>query len=100
MVSKILKKHPLSFLILGGLITAILVTILLVEQRQTLRQSAQVVQPNLNRITWKGQQWYVHGANVPWYNWGCDFGCNNSGGVMGNKPTLSTGFQKLKDANM
>ncbi|MFN8557679.1 MAG: hypothetical protein U0531_10135 [Dehalococcoidia bacterium] len=34
-----------------------------------------------SRIAWQGGQWYLHGANVPWFNWGCDFGCGTSRGV-------------------
>ena len=33
------------------------------------------------RISWEGRQWYLHGANLPWFNWGCDFGCGLSGGA-------------------
>jgi hypothetical protein len=57
-----------------------------------------------NRIRWNGANWYLHGANVPWYNWGCDFGCNaangKTGGVSTNLPTLSAGFARMKDAGM
>ncbi len=35
-----------------------------------------------NRIEWQGKARFVAGANVPWYNWGCDFGCGASGGVQ------------------
>lgn len=41
-----------------------------------------------SRLTWQGQEWYVHGANLPWYNWGCDFGCGNNGGVVQNANTI------------
>jgi len=34
-----------------------------------------------SRIPWGGADWYLHGVNVPWYNWGCDFGCGTSSGV-------------------
>jgi len=57
-----------------------------------------------NRIPWNGANWYLHGANVPWYNWGCDFGCNvtngKTGGVSTNIPTLSAGFAQMKNAGM
>jgi len=53
-----------------------------------------------SRITWQGKDWYLMGANVPWYNWGCDFGCNANGGVSGNKTNLGTGFGKLKTAGV
>jgi hypothetical protein len=34
-----------------------------------------------SRIRWAEGEWYQHGVNVPWYNWGCDFGCRDDGGV-------------------
>jgi hypothetical protein len=35
--------------------------------------------PSPNRIEWQGNQWYLHGANMPWHNWRLDFGGANSG---------------------
>jgi hypothetical protein len=32
-------------------------------------------------VLWQGTSYYLHGANVPWFNWGCDFGCGASSGV-------------------
>jgi hypothetical protein len=52
-----------------------------------------------SRIMWQGQEWYLHGANLPWYNWSCDFGCNSNGGVSSNavknaiEPTLEDASQ-------
>jgi hypothetical protein len=34
-----------------------------------------------SRISWGGSNWYLHGANLPWYNWSCDFGCGSSSGA-------------------
>lgn len=34
-----------------------------------------------SRIPWQGTDWYLSGVNVPWFNWGCDFGCVAAGGV-------------------
>ncbi len=34
-----------------------------------------------SRIPWKNGRWFLHGANVPWFNWSCDFGCGVQGGV-------------------
>jgi hypothetical protein len=34
-----------------------------------------------NRVAWQGGAWYLHGANLPWFNWSCDFGCNHDGGA-------------------
>src|SRR5829696_4189651 len=43
----------------------------------------------LHRVAWNGGSWYLQGVNVPWYNWGCDFGCNvtknKTGGVSTNR---------------
>ena len=33
------------------------------------------------RINWQGGAFYLQGANLPWVNWGCDFGCGSNGGV-------------------
>jgi hypothetical protein len=33
------------------------------------------------RISWQNGGWYLLGANVPWFNWGCDFGCGGRKGV-------------------
>ncbi len=41
-----------------------------------------------SRLTWQGQDLYLHGANLPWYNWGCDFGCGSNGGVVQNANTI------------
>ncbi len=41
-----------------------------------------------NRIFWQGNEWYLHGANVPWFNWSCDFGCGTNRGV--SDPAAST----------
>jgi len=54
--------------------------------------------PAGGRIPWQGQDWYLLGANVPWYNWGCDFGCGPNGGA--SSPTvraaLDNGFSQLE----
>jgi hypothetical protein len=40
-----------------------------------------------SRVNWQSGSWYVQGANVPWFNWGCDFGCGTSGGA--SDPTVN-----------
>jgi hypothetical protein len=32
-----------------------------------------------NRVAVAGTDWYLHGANMPWYNWRLDFGGGSSG---------------------
>lgn len=51
-----------------------------------------------NRITWQGKNWYLQGANLAWYNWPCDFGCNNNGGVLQNKTIISNKLAQAKDS--
>jgi len=50
------------------------------------------------RITWNGKSWYVHGANLPWYNWGCDFGCGSNGGASSStvNSAVSAAFAQAK----
>ena len=45
---------------------------------------------------------YFAGANVPWFNWGCDFGCSTTNGVSsaGVHSALADGFARLKSANV
>jgi hypothetical protein len=105
-----MSKRPLliiaALLILTGGLTL----------RQVLLSARAVPQPAIavpgayppptatNRIAWGGGTWYLHGVNVPWYNWGCDFGCNpangKTGGVSTNLPTLATAFGRMRDAGM
>jgi hypothetical protein len=55
-----------------------------------------------SRIPWQGGTWYLNGANLPWYNWGCDFGCGSSGGV--SDPTvnaqLRSTFQRAHESGV
>src|SRR5262245_23406138 len=37
--------------------------------------------PAGSRIPWGDGEWYLHGANVPWFNWQKDFGGNDDGGA-------------------
>src|SRR3954463_15920820 len=34
-----------------------------------------------SRIPWQGQDWYLHGANMPWLSWARDFGGGKKDGV-------------------
>ena len=63
-------------------------------------QAATPVQTATNKISWQGNTWNVTGVNMPWFNWGCDFGCNNNGGVVGTKDQIAPRFQQLKDSKM
>jgi hypothetical protein len=56
-----------------------------------------------SRISWLGGKWYLHGANIPWYNWGCDFGCGSArGGVSdpASKNVLAPKLAQAKAAGM
>lgn len=67
-----------------------------------VRPVADVVAPRAlgagSRIHWQGQDWYLHGANVPWLNWGRDFGGGAKDGVSNpdNRARLSQGFAQAK----
>lgn len=51
-----------------------------------------------SRITWQGKSWYLNGANLPWNNWGCDFGCGSNGGASSASAnaTLDAAFAQAK----
>jgi hypothetical protein len=56
------------------------------------------------RLAWQGGTWYAQGANIPWYNWGCDFGCNStvgkSGGVSTNLTVLAQALQQAHNSGL
>lgn len=51
-----------------------------------------------SRIPWQGQNWYLHGANVPWVNWARDFGGGTGDGVSNpdNRALISSRFGEAK----
>lgn len=55
-----------------------------------------------SRIAWENNDWYFHGVNVPWYSWGCDFGCGSNGGVSSafSKINIDTQLATLPEANV
>ncbi len=63
---------------------------------------APTVIPTSLRIPWQGQNWFLLGANVPWYNWRCDFGCgqNNGASASSVQVELRTGFQQLQQSGV
>jgi len=56
--------------------------------------------PPGGKIPWQGQNWDITGVNVPWYAWGCDFGCGAGGGVVGNNAAIDAGFATVKNAGL
>ena len=48
------------------------------------------------KITWLGANWNVTGVNMPWYNWGCDFGCNANGGVVQTQTPSAPGWRMCR----
>jgi hypothetical protein len=57
---------------------------------------------NGSRIIWQGQPWYLHGANVPWLNWGADFGGGTNNGVSSaaSQSALNTVFAQAKSSGI
>jgi hypothetical protein len=58
--------------------------------------------PAGTRIPWQGNAWFLQGANVPWFNWPCDFGCNAKGGVSAPAVTsaLKAKFQQAQASGL
>jgi hypothetical protein len=53
-------------------------------------------------VSWRGGNYYLHGANVPWVNWACDFGCGSGSGVSSStsNAALNAKFSQAKAAGM
>ncbi|MFW5703207.1 MAG: carbohydrate-binding domain-containing protein [Patescibacteria group bacterium] len=53
-------------------------------------------------VRWQGKDWYLHGVNVPWINWGCDFGCGTNRGAssQNTKDEMTPKLQQLEDSNV
>jgi hypothetical protein len=54
-----------------------------------------------SRIPWQGQDWFLLGANVPWVNWGKDFGGGGGGGGVSSpdvRATMDEAFGTAKAA--
>ncbi len=54
------------------------------------------------RLEWLGERWYLHGANVAWLNWACDFGCGDEDGVSStaSQALLHERFQEAEAAGI
>src|ERR1700732_754152 len=52
--------------------------------------------PPGSRLPWLGSNWYLSGANVPWVNWACDFGCTTKNGISASdvSAALKSKFQQ------
>ncbi len=89
------SARPLSLAVVTGLALAWLLGSL------TIPPAARALAPG-NRIPWQGSAWYLHGANVPWYNWSCDFGCGTGSGVSASavQAALAPAFAQAQAANM
>jgi hypothetical protein len=53
-------------------------------------------------VMWQGNNYYLHGANVPWLNWACDFGCGTGSGVSSaaSYAALDARFAQAKAAGL
>lgn len=41
--------------------------------------------PLASTVRWDGRDRYLHGVNLPWINWSCDFGCGAENGVSSER---------------
>lgn len=47
-----------------------------------------------SRVSFQGDSRFLLGANVPWINWGCDFGCGADGGGVSD-PSVTTQLEPV-----
>ncbi len=55
------------------------------------------------RVKWNGGTAYIHGANLPWLNFGCDFGCGRDKGGASSDASrieLAKALGTARDAGM
>lgn len=43
---------------------------------------------------------FIVGVNIPWYEWGCDFGCAEAGGITANRTVIEERLRLLADNNI
>lgn len=57
---------------------------------------------NAPLIEWNGTRRYIHGANLAWVNFGCDFGCGADGGVSSPEvqAIVADAFVRARAADM
>jgi len=63
-------------------------------------EAARAAVPAGTTIPYNGSNWNLHGVNMAWYNWACDFGCGANGGVSSTKSTLAPRFSQLASSNV
>jgi hypothetical protein len=62
--------------------------------------------PDPDRIAWQGQRWYLLGANIPWVDYGRDFGGGTDArgkphlGVAANRAAIEPGLVRMRDAGV
>lgn len=60
---------------------------------------------SLKKVPWQGKEWFMHGVNMPWIQWGCDFGSGCNWGrhnirFAEAQAKIRPEFQKLKDSKL
>lgn len=54
-----------------------------------------------SRIPWQNQNWYLHGCNLPWYNWEGDFGGGTNGVAnAANRNVIDAAFSRAAASGM
>ncbi|MEX0616988.1 MAG: Ig-like domain-containing protein [Candidatus Woykebacteria bacterium] len=94
------RRDTLIILVTIFVLFSIPLTVVLVGQGLRLKSKAAV--PPGTRVPWQGGDWYLHGFNMPWYNWGCDFGCGTGSGVSSTSVNndIDSRFVQAKDSGM
>ncbi len=95
---------PLSLLRSRTPLAISLLLVTVISLSQTLAADGPTVQAASpgSRVSWGGGSWYLQGANVPWYNWACDFGCGSNGGVSSSssRTALASRFAQAQANGM
>src|ERR1044071_3007358 len=99
------NQHPRCQLLLRSALLRIVMLLTIgmlgVSSLVPLRAPDVQAAPVGSRIPWQGSGFYLHGANLPWLNWGREFGGGSgNGGVTStsSQSTLRAAFQQLHDS--
>lgn len=94
------KKYIVTALLVALVIVSLVSAVFLTNylRNNTLNSDTNAATGSTQLVTWNGSQSWLLGANMPWYNWGCDFGCNSNGGVVSTKSTIGSKLSQFKSS--
>ena len=63
-------------------------------------KGAEAAVPAGSTVPYQGGAWNLHGANMAWYNWACDFGCGPNGGVSSTGGAMGQRLAQAQQAGL